>query len=77
MTVQQLTEQDLRGMSPEAIDAAHAEGRLDTLLGRTVADTAAKGQLTADDLKGMSPEAITAAQDEGRLNTLLGRQDAA
>ena len=66
----QLTRDDLKGMTPEAIDAARVGGRLDNLLGRPVQATAA--QLSRDDLIRMSSDAIVAAKAAGRLDNLLG-----
>ncbi|MGW1799157.1 hypothetical protein ACWCQN_25105 [Streptomyces sp. NPDC001984] len=68
----QLTDDDLKGMSPEQIAAAHDEGKLNHLMGARV-PVPAEGQLTEEDVKRMSPEEIVKAQDVGRLDTLLGR----
>lgn len=68
----QLAEQDLKGMTPEEIDAARQAGRCDALLGRPAAPAADEGPVTAEQLRGMSPEQIAAAHDAGRLDGLLG-----
>ena len=77
MTVQQLTEDDLKGMSPEAIVAAHSEGRLDALLGRPSRAEPDDGQVSAEEIVRLTPEQITAAFGAGRLDTLLGREGTA
>lgn len=70
----QLTADDLKGMTPEAIDAAHEQGRFDVLLGRQTSGAAGDGQVTAEQLAAMTPEQIVEAQDAGRLDVLLGRK---
>ncbi|MFE6521887.1 hypothetical protein [Streptomyces sp. NPDC057794] len=67
----QITEAQLKTMSPHQIVQAQEEGRLDALLGRPVHDIPAEGQLTEDHLKHMTPHEIVAAQEAGRLDQLL------
>lgn len=67
-TTRQRTLAELRGMDPEQIAVAHAQGELEDLL--TGKDPA---QLDAAALKGMSPDQINEARREGRLDGLLGR----
>ncbi|WP_405017387.1 hypothetical protein OHV05_10135 [Kitasatospora sp. NBC_00070] len=72
MTVQ-LSESEVKGMTPEQIDEAHRKGQLrDYLSGSTTAPVPAEGQLGDQHLAGMSPEEIDAAHVAGRLDQLLG-----
>ena len=56
--ISQLNREDLKGMSPEAINKAREEGRLDVVLGlREAAEVPGSG-LSVDLLSEMSPEAL-------------------
>lgn len=74
----QLTQDDLKTMSSQAIVQARKAGQLDTLLGKTPPpDPAApegtpppEAGITEADLKTMTPEAITEARRAGRLRHL-------
>lgn len=68
----QLTRDDLTGMTPEQINTARAEGRLDTLLGIAHRPRSDADQLTTADLAHMTPEEINTAREAGRLDVLLG-----
>lgn len=67
----QIDEETLAAMTPEAIVAAQAAGKLNYLLGGPV-PIPESGQLEAHHLKGMSPEQIVTAQEAGRFDGLLG-----
>lgn len=69
---QQLTAEDLKGMTAEQIDAAREAGQLDTLLGRSVRSRV-EGQLTSEHLGAMTPEEVAAAHAGGQLDDLLSR----
>lgn len=76
----QLTEQDLKRMSPEQIVDAHRAGRFDELLSNPKPDAVPpdhpNGPITDPAwLAHMSADEIVAAEAAGRLNTLLGRPD--
>lgn len=66
---EQLTREDIRGMTVDQIAQAHTEGRLAVLLGGDPPHNPDKP--TRADLKRMSAEAIATAQREGRLDHLL------
>lgn len=68
----QLTEADLKGLTPEQVTQAEADGKLNHLLGRPM-PLPAEGQLTDRHLAQMTAEQIVAAQDAGRLDNVLGR----
>ena len=65
----QLTRDEIKTLSAEAIVAADRAGELDEYLGRTVGYQMPLGevQLTADDVRQMTPEQIVQADRTGRL----------
>lgn len=69
---EQITDDQLKAMSPHDIVKAQEQGRLDQLLGRPVPDIPTEGQLTAEHLQHMTPQQIVQAQQDGRLDQLLG-----
>jgi hypothetical protein len=74
----QLTEQDVKGMTPEAIVEARKAGQLNEYLGVpvppppfTLTDEEGKPRpLTEADLQAMTPQEIVAARKAGRLRHL-------
>lgn len=66
----QLTQEDLKTMTPAEIVEAHDTGKLNKLLGRPVRAELPTFPSRAD-LKRMKPEEINQAHREGRLNHLL------
>ncbi len=71
----QITEAQLKTMSPHEIVKAQEEGRLDAILGRPVRDIPREGQLSGEHLQQMTPTEIVQAHDAGRLDQLLGSPD--
>lgn len=71
----QITEDELKTMSPHEIVEARNAGRLNQILGLPVRDIPAEGQLTQEHLAQMTPAEIVEARDAGRLNRLLGLPD--
>lgn len=74
--IPQVTESELKRMSPEQIWEAFNTGRLKAIA--TGQDPTAPppwppGQLTEAELKTMEPRAIVEALQNGRLEALLGR----
>jgi hypothetical protein len=67
----QLTDEDLKTMTPEQIVTADADGRLNHLMGRPL-PVPADGPLGVHHLARMSPEQVVAAQKAGRLAGVLG-----
>ncbi|WP_415947745.1 hypothetical protein [Streptomyces sp. KLOTTS4A1] len=72
---EQITEVQLKTMSPHEIVQAQQEGRLDALLGRPVHDIPTEGQLGREHLQHMTPHQIVQAQGDGRLDQLLNGTD--
>lgn len=75
--MKQLTEDDLKTMSPEQIVVAQDQGRCADLLGQPVIPST--GQLTAAHMEAMGNlanghELITEAYEQGRFDTLLGKE---
>lgn len=75
--MKQLTEDDLKTMSPDEIVKAQDEGRCADLLGQPVIP--ATGQLTDKHVTAMKQlanghELISDAYEAGRLDQLLGKQ---
>jgi hypothetical protein len=71
----QLTEADLKNLTPEQVVQAEADGKLNHILGRPM-PLPAEGQLTNRHLAQMTAEQIVAAQDAGRFDAVLGRTPA-
>lgn len=69
----QLTQDDLRRMTPEQIVAAQDAGQCDDLLG--ISRFPAHGQLTRAHLSQMKTHEIRQAYREGRLTELLDTTD--
>lgn len=68
----QLTRADLAGMSPEEINEARHEGKLNELMGGTPpVDTSGDEQLTLAAVRQMTPDQIIEARRTGRLDALL------
>ncbi|WP_406470140.1 hypothetical protein OH738_29410 [Streptomyces hirsutus] len=68
---EQITEEQLKTMTPHQIVQAQEEGRLDAVLGRPMYDIPAEGQLSEEHLTHMTPHQIVEARDAGRLDELL------
>ncbi|MES9804978.1 hypothetical protein [Streptomyces cinereoruber] len=74
MTPRQVTDEQLKTMSPHDIVQAQEDGRLDQLLGRPVHDIPTEGQLERHHLQHMTPQQIVDAQEAGRLADILGQE---
>lgn len=80
MTDNQLTRADLAGMTPDAIEKARLEGRLDRVLGRSEDSIAARarirsGDATLDDIRTADAESIVQARADGLLKHLTDNTD--
>jgi hypothetical protein len=74
VTVKQLSDADLKGMTAKQIVAAREAGQLYQLMtGETPPDIPAEGQLTAEHLALMTPQQIVDAYESGRTADLTGR----
>ncbi|MFH9121120.1 hypothetical protein [Streptomyces globisporus] len=72
----QLTQADLKALTPEDYEQARDEGRLDRLLGAGPRPPA-EGQLTRADIAHMTPQQIDDARQAGQFETLLRGDTAA